>query len=506
MLLKKIINIIKKHYLFVIFLFSLVGLIFFTYKDYGIAWDEIYYIYIGKHFVISILDTFKIPHNLVNYNLDAGNFDLQIKTHGVLFDILVISISPFFQKFNLETYHLIKALLSLFSFIFFYIILLKFFSRKLALFGLILLFLFPRFYGDIFNNSIDIPTLTFFSLYVCMFLFFLNKKEGFIRLILLSLSLALLINQRIIFLYAYILSCAFLIKKPRLILLLTALTFIFIHLTHPYLRQHPVLGFIDVLKASNSFPFTAANLFDGQFVPANQLPWYYLPKLIAITSPLSTLGLFITGNFFLIFSLLNKKISHNLKTKYVFFLSLFYIPLIIFFIMRPAIYDSWRHFLFLTIPFIIIAVFGAFSISKIKNNLIKIFLFIVISVNLFQTALEMRTLHPYQYIYFNSLVGGLKGAYQKYETDYWGEANKEAVEWFNKNINDPKKTYYLITEGDPLSSTYYFKKNMIFTYDYTKADYAISFTRWNSDQKYSGKIIHIVEREGVPLIYIKENP
>jgi hypothetical protein len=192
--------------------------------------------------------------------------------------------------------------------------------------------------------------------------------------------------------------------------------------------------------------------------------------------------------------------------KYGYLLFLFYIPLIAVVIIRPSLYDSWRHFLFLIIPLIIIAVFGAYAISKIKNNLIKVILFGIIAVNLLQTAVEMKTLHPYQYIYYNSLVGGLKGADKKYETDYWGAANKEAVEWFNRNINDPNKIYYFSVQGDPLSSAYYFKKNMFLTDDFNKVSYAISFTRWNSDQKYTGKTIYKVEREGVPLVYIKEFP
>ena len=503
MLLKKIIE-LKKHYLFLIFLSLIVILIFLTYKNYGVTWDEIYYVKVGRYYTIQILNTLKIPHNFIEDNFIPEK--IHILTHGVFFDVFVILLTPLFRSFNLEIYHLIKALLALLSVILLYLILLKFLSNKWALLGVILLLLFPRFYGDIFNNSIDIPTLTIFALYISLFLYFINKKDSFIRLILLSFSLSILINQRIVFLYAFLLTCSFLIKKPRLIFLLSIFTFIFLHLSHPYLWQHPIIGFFDMLKASNSFPFTAANLFNGQFVPANQLPWFYIPKLMIITSPLSTLSLFFIGNFYLLFSILSKKTSFNLKMKYVYLLSLLYIPLIIVSVMRPALYDSWRQFIFLTIPFIIIAVFGAYTISKIKSALIKIILFFLILINLFQTAFEMKTLHPYQYIYYNSLVGGLKGAYEKYETDYWGAANKEAVEWFNKNINDPNKIYYIITEGDPLSSVYYFKKNMIFTYDFNKANYAISFTRWNSDQKYSGKTIYKVEREGVPLVYIKKNP
>lgn len=40
-------------------------------------------------------------------------------------------------------------------------------------------------------------------------------------------------------------------------------------------------------------------------------------------------------------------------------------------------------------------------------------------------------LHPYEYAYYNSFVGGTGGAFRTYETDYWLTCYKEAVEQFN---------------------------------------------------------------------------
>ena len=37
-------------------------------------------------------------------------------------------------------------------------------------------------------------------------------------------------------------------------------------------------------------------------------------------------------------------------------------------------------------------------------------------------------LHPYQYLYYNPLVGGLEGAAGRYDTDYWVNIMPEAVD------------------------------------------------------------------------------
>ena len=116
----------------------------------------------------------------------------------------------------------------------------------------------------------------------------------------------------------------------------------------------------------------------------------------------------------------------------------------------------------------------------------------------------MVDLHPYEYLYYNSLVGGLKGAYGKHESDYWGLGYKEAVLWFNKNINDPKKQYKIFVEGDPLSSSYYFKPNMFLTTNLLTANYLFTFTRWNFHIRHPGKTVYKVERDGIPLIFIKK--
>lgn len=116
----------------------------------------------------------------------------------------------------------------------------------------------------------------------------------------------------------------------------------------------------------------------------------------------------------------------------------------------------------------------------------------------------MIRLHPYQYVYFNSLVGGLKGAFRQYETDYWGLGFKEGTLWFNDHINNPQKNYKIyLAEPLPLAA-YYFRPNMQAVTDINRADYIFAFTRSNVDLFLRGKTVHTVERDGIPLIFIKE--
>ena len=40
-------------------------------------------------------------------------------------------------------------------------------------------------------------------------------------------------------------------------------------------------------------------------------------------------------------------------------------------------------------------------------------------------------LHPYEYVYYNALMGGTSGAAEKYELDYWCVSGREAMGYVN---------------------------------------------------------------------------
>jgi hypothetical protein len=50
-------------------------------------------------------------------------------------------------------------------------------------------------------------------------------------------------------------------------------------------------------------------------------------------------------------------------------------------------------------------------------------------------------LHPYQYTYYNSFIGGTNRASRQYETDYWLTCYKDSVEELNQTIDDPIDLY-----------------------------------------------------------------
>lgn len=490
----------KRNIWIILFFIFLIFLIFYTYKNYGIGWDETYGISTGAYYLSIIYSFFHIPFILDKPSFIPGIF--HIKSHGVFFDIINILIAKIFHNDSFELNHLIKALTSLLAYLFTVLTVNKIINKRAAFISAILLFLFPRFYGNIFFNPFDIPAAVLFSFTVFYFIYFIKSNQSIGKQIILGLSLALTINQRMIFWYIFVLIYLFLYilrKKSGWVLFFQL---IFMHLTHPYLFNHPIIGIIQMAYSSLASPWSGEVLFSGTiYRSVTDLPWYYLPQSMLVTIPLITQFLFLIGNIYLIRQIRVLKNQEN-RLIYIFLLAIFYIPILFVIILRPIIYDSWRQFIFLSIPLVIIAAFGFDWLTKIKNRIFYYSIVLIILVNFVLIGRQMVLLHPYEYIYFNSLTGGLKGAFGRYETDYWGLSYRETVLWFNKNVNNPKNKYVIFVEGNPISSSYYFKSNMELTEDPKKADYLFLFTRENVHLKYKGKIIHVIEREGAPLNYI----
>ena len=57
----------------------------------------------------------------------------------------------------------------------------------------------------------------------------------------------------------------------------------------------------------------------------------------------------------------------------------------------------------------------------------------------------MVYLHPYEYVYFNQLIGGTRGAEERFETDYWATSYREAA---------VRLVYFLNQEGREAGNTY----------------------------------------------------
>ncbi|MBN1535535.1 MAG: hypothetical protein JW908_02300 [Anaerolineales bacterium] len=260
-------------------------------------------------------------------------------------------------------------------------------------------------------------------------------------------------------------------------------------------------------KAAN-FPWESTVMFSGIEYPANQLPRTYMPVLLSLQLTEPVLLLFLGGLGLALAGLKNHR--HEWQAT-AFFAAWFFIPLIGVVIVQPTMYDNFRHFtfilpaLFLFCGICLKTLFRLFRIDILRIALLFLCLLPSIYWNI--------GLHPYQYVYYNSLTGGVRGAFRNYELDYWATSYREAAQYINEIA--PRNARVMVW-GPARLGMYYCRPDIeiqrsLEHWDEDESDtpiYAIISTRHNKDQQISPDSPELfwVERDGARLVVVKQIP
>lgn len=220
------------------------------------------------------------------------------------------------------------------------------------------------------------------------------------------------------------------------------------YLTWPFLWDAPIRRFIEVLRHMANNPQILSVLYNREVIPSNELPASYLPVMLAISLTLPALLLFFIGLWAALVKIKKKQIDWRslFTVALLFFLFFAYITLI-----KPPMYDGYRHFLFILPPIFILAGLGIQLILERSRPLWaqSLLLFVIA----FPGIYSLISSHPYQYTYYNPLVGGTSGAFRRFETDYWLTCYKEA---FQTGINsDPAQFPNIYVLRAPSIAEYY---------------------------------------------------
>lgn len=147
---------------------------------------------------------------------------------------------------------------------------------------------------------------------------------------------------------------------------------------------------------------------------------------------------------------------------------------------------------------ILLAAWGLLSLcrllwgrSHVVARLLAVLLIIATGINYGLLFKTMSDLHPYEYSYFNELVGGVAGAGGSYDTDYWRICSKPAAQWLAAH-------YRSLTKNPHPTATASFSSFQIMLYlppafsqDDVHPDFYIGSTNSQADQLFpSYTIIH----------------
>lgn len=277
-------------------------------------------------------------------------------------------------------------------------------------------------------------------------------------------------------------------------------------LNNPF--KHPAQAYI---KASeNAFYTNNVELFEGKrMYMITDAPWYYVFKFLGIGNPLY-LVIGVIASVLLVLGL-KKKIGFGNWAMLTFML---FFPILYAEYSNLNYYNGWRHYLFL-LPFAVVLAATTFDFLLSQKKVISLAVAFILSALFIKPAAWVIQNHPNQYVYFNELVGGLKGAYGVYETDYYSNSCRAAAEWIaNQHPND---TLLVAINNETTTAAYWAHQiNPRIQFSWTreteeqkqKWDYLILTTRtFSKNELQNGSFppkgtVHTITADGVPLAAI----
>ncbi|HSC29230.1 MAG TPA: hypothetical protein VLD67_18285 [Vicinamibacterales bacterium] len=190
----------------------------------------------------------------------------------------------------------------------------------------------------------------------------------------------------------------------------------------PWAGGAPLTRPFEALLGAANYPWDGEVLFNGYEYKAVDLPWYYAPWWLLISTPPVVLAGAALSPFF---------VSSRLDAlRRIGLWAVVLLPLAAGIIMRSTLYDGIRHLLFIYPVFVAVAVSGWTGVLRAsvppwgRRTAAAGLAMGLLSLTVFDVRF-----HPNQGVYFNGLVGGPAGAFKRYDMDYWGNCILQGVEW-----------------------------------------------------------------------------
>lgn len=445
--------------------------------DYGITGDDLDQKIYGEK-VLDFYTSFGKDTSCLH--VAVGNKD-NLYLYGGLFNMISAATNRYIG--GLDEYdmrHLINSIAGFLAILITGLLARRIKDWMTGFFALILLASYPQFFGHSMNNPKDIPfALGFiFSIYFFTKLIQELPRPSARTWIMSAAGIALTINMRvggamligILMAYvtgAYILSAEIrkqITQTKSVSYLITRIAVVAVAgyfgglLFWPYGLLSPLSHPLEALKEQSNFSIGIGVLFDGKYMSSKEVPWYYIPKWVWITAPLVVL---IPAIIQPVIALLKRKEKSFVPVALLLFALIF--PWAYAAYNHSPLYDSMRQFLFV-IP--MMTVLAALSWQFIITNFSqKIISYAGIALFLIGISLPIRFCfanHPNEYVYFNEMIGGIKGAYGKFDTDYYMNSIRKTSEWFRntdvfKNASPEKKILIGTNTADPVN--WYFRKD-----------------------------------------------
>lgn len=277
----------------------------------------------------------------------------------------------------------------------------------------------------------------------------------------------------------------------------------------PWAQVSPILHPLEALRHFSSLANNIDTLYFGQQISTSYHPASYLPVYLTIKLPDIIVAAFVAAIGVTIAEIWRKGWQSPPLRLVPILLAAFF-PIAYAVITRPELYDAERHFLFTLPPLAVLAGLTADRVLGLCKGraIVSGAVIAVMMIGASRQIAENVDLHPYEYAYFNDLVGGTTGAKGRFETEYWGTSLAEATDdlrFYLKTHGLMRTTPWKVAiSGEATQMGDEPHPHLQLTDQWNKADFYISATRRGTDRWLPGTVIKKVQRDGVAFAVVKD--
>ncbi len=497
-------------------LLPLFGIVLLTFRDYGVTWDEPDHRDYGRIIVGYWASGFReLP--------DAPHLHI----YGGAFDGLAMWIADASPLGLWPTRHLLNAVAGLAGVAGAMAAGAALAGPRAGILAGLLLALTPPWWGHMFNNPKDIPFAAAHIWAVALLLRWLTVWPELPAGLVLKTGVAigLALGSRIggVVLLGYLgLATVWpaksgadrgLSKVLPLGLTAAAVAWAVMMVCWPMAQRHPVDWPYETLtNFLHYYPLKFSVLFGGQMYFADNLPWNYLPGCLAITLPELVLAGLALAAVAAVHALGWRRdgITRAAAGRWGLVVLAAVLPIAMIVAMRSVVYNGIRHVLFVVPPLCVLAGAGldrAIGWLATRGRGWRVGAGALAVAWLGWHARTIVRIHPHEYIWYNAGIGGLRGAFLRYELDYWGNSYPEAIERLKTLTREGRapsgRKYRVAACGANRAFEAQLPPAFEFVEEQADADFVVGIVGVGCGGMRPGPEMAFITREGVPLSYAR---
>jgi 4-amino-4-deoxy-L-arabinose transferase-like glycosyltransferase len=490
-----------------------------TFRDYGLGWDDYTHSEYGERLLALYGSGFADRRALSFVNLYAygGGFDMLAA--------LAAKVSPFTL---FETRRLVGALVGLVGLLATWRTGRRIGGPPAGLLALVLLATCPLYIGHMFMNAKDAPFAVAMAI---LLLALVRLLEDYPRITpaggaFAAIGFGLSIGSRVMGGFGVVtlggaLAALAMIEARRdgvrpaaarlgrfVVWLLPAavLAYAVMALVWPWSVADPLNPWRAVAYFSQFFEKPWHELFAGEIVTVTEMPRSYVPTLFALQMPEIFLALALAGTAGALIAACRRSLPVNRRAVFLLVVLAATLPILATVLARPAMYNGIRHFVFVLPPFAVLGgLAGAWLFAQLRPHSGRVAAAaagVVVLAGIALPIVEMARLHPYEYTYYNHLIGGVAGARGNYMLDYWGLSFKQASQGLAAKLAErheskpPDRRWKLAVCGPHRSPQVELGPDFETTWEPPGADFALMLGEFYC-ATFDAPVLVEIKREGV---------